>query len=79
MLITMNVQRPLDGLDQFDNTKVSIDLKNNTTITGRMKAFDYNLHILLEDAEEECSGNKTKYGSMLIRGNMIISVCPVKT
>ncbi len=74
----MNVQRPLDGLDQFDNTKVSIDLKNNTTITGIIKAFDYNLHILLEDAEEKSGENKTKYGSMLIRGNMIISVCPLK-
>ena len=74
----MNIQRPIDGLDQFENVKVTVDLKNRTTIRGTMKAFDYNLHILLEDAEEENEGKKTKFGTMLIRGNMIISICPLK-
>ena len=74
----MNIQRPIDGLDKLENKLVSIDLKNKTRIKGRITAFDYNLHVLLEDAEEEFENNKTKFGTMLIRGNMIISISPIK-
>jgi small nuclear ribonucleoprotein len=74
----MNENKPLDGLVEFNNKIVYLDLKNNTTIKGKIKAFDYNMHILLENAEEISEGNTSNYGTMLIRGNMVICVYPSK-
>ena len=74
----MNIARPLDGLDLLDKKRVSLDLKNRTTITGILKDFDYNLHVLLVYVEYITEEGTKKYGVMLIRGNTIICVHQVK-
>ncbi|NOQ55764.1 MAG: small nuclear ribonucleoprotein [Nanohaloarchaea archaeon] len=70
----MNDFRPLNKLDNFQNKKIEILLKNTSKITGVMKAYDLNLNIHLEDAEEINSDSKIKLGTLLLRGSMIISV-----
>ncbi len=70
--------RPLNKLDIFENKKVEILLKNSNRITGTMKAYDLNLNLHLEDAEETDSESTIKLGSVLLRGSMIINVNEVK-
>ncbi len=70
----MNDNRPLNRLDTFDNKKVEIILKNGSKIYGIMKAYDLNLNIHLEDAEEINEDSKIKLGSVLLRGSIIINI-----
>ncbi|MCK5594150.1 MAG: small nuclear ribonucleoprotein [Candidatus Aenigmarchaeota archaeon] len=70
----MNDFRPLNKLDNFQNKKIEILLKNTSKITGVMKAYDLNLNIHLEDAEEMNSDSTIKLGTMLLRGSMIINI-----
>ncbi|MBW6461662.1 MAG: small nuclear ribonucleoprotein [DPANN group archaeon] len=70
----MNDFRPLNKLDNFQNKKIEILLKNTSKITGTMKAYDLNLNIHLEDAEEINSESTIKLGTMLLRGSMIINI-----
>ncbi|MCK4927717.1 MAG: small nuclear ribonucleoprotein [Candidatus Aenigmarchaeota archaeon] len=70
--------RPLNQLDTFENKKVEILLKNSNKITGTMKAYDLNLNLHLEDAEETDSESKIKLGSVLLRGSMIININEIK-
>ncbi len=70
----MNDFRPLNKLDNFQNKKIEILLKNTSKITGVMKAYDLNLNIHLEDAEEINSDSTIKLGTMLLRGSMIINI-----
>ena len=70
----MNDNRPLTRLDAFDNKKVEIILKNGSKIDGIMKAYDLNLNIHLEEAEETNEDSKIKLGSVLLRGSMIINI-----
>ncbi|MCK4808887.1 MAG: small nuclear ribonucleoprotein [Candidatus Aenigmarchaeota archaeon] len=70
--------RPLNQLDTFENKKVEILLKNSNKITGTMKAYDLNLNLHLEDAEETDAESKIKLGSVLLRGSMIININEIK-
>ena len=74
----MNDFRPLNKLDNFQNKKIEILLKNTNKITGVMKAYDLNLNIHLEEAEEINSDSTIKLGTMLLRGSMIININEVQ-
>ncbi|MCK5234438.1 MAG: small nuclear ribonucleoprotein [Candidatus Aenigmarchaeota archaeon] len=74
----MNDFRPLNNLDNFENKKIEILLKNSNKITGTMKAYDLNLNLHLEDAEEINKEAKIKLGSVLLRGSMIININEIK-
>lgn len=76
--IYMNDFRPLNNLDNFENKKIEILLKNSNKITGTMKAYDLNLNLHLEDAEEINKEAKIKLGSVLLRGSMIININEIK-
>ncbi|MBW6451724.1 MAG: hypothetical protein K0B02_03265 [DPANN group archaeon] len=70
----MDDKRPLDNLVVFDNKKVEIQMKNGTTIIGVLKAFDYNLNLLLEETEEISTDKTVKLGSILLRGNNLVNI-----
>lgn len=70
----MDPQKPLTGLNEFGGKKVSVELKNATKMVGVLKAFDYNLNVLLEDSEEQTADGKTKLGTVLVRGNNINNI-----
>ncbi len=70
----MNEQRPLNGLDMFENKRIEVTLKNRNKITGVMKAYDLNLNIHLEDAIEYEEESEIKLGPIFLRGSMIINV-----
>ena len=74
----MNDKRPLDNLVVFDNKKVEVQMKNRTVIKGVLKSFDYNLNMLLEDTEEISLEKTVKLGSVLLRGNNIVTICESK-
>lgn len=73
----MEVERPLDALNQARGKRVLVELKNKRQITGNLKAFDIHINVVLDDAEERENGEVLrKLGSVFIRGDMIVLVSP---
>ncbi len=61
----------------MNNTKekvVLIRLRNTKTIQGILKDFDIHMNLTLEDAEDISDEKHEKLGTILIRGDNILSV-----
>ena len=75
----MTIERPLDSLNQAKGDFVLAELKNGTVIRGKLLAYDIHLNIAMEDAEELQNNEvKRKLGKVLVRGDTIILIMPVK-
>ena len=73
----MEQSRPLDALNRARDKRVVVELKNNRGYTGKLKAFDIHVNVVLEDAEEMINGElKRKLGVVFIRGDTITVICP---
>ncbi len=69
--------RPLDTLNAARNKTVMVDLKNGTRYTGKLRAFDIHINVVLENAEEHHNGEiRRKMGTVFIRGDTITIISP---
>ncbi len=67
--------RPLDALNNARNKRVIVELKNNKQYTGKLKAFDIHVNVVLEDAEERSNGEVVrKLGVVFLRGDTIVMI-----
>ncbi|MFB6292326.1 MAG: LSM domain-containing protein [Candidatus Nanohaloarchaea archaeon] len=69
-------KRPLDVLDRAKGDRVIAKLKNGSTVTGELNAFDLHLNMWLENASVDGEDGKTDYGKLLVRGDNVIIVSP---
>jgi small nuclear ribonucleoprotein len=73
----MNIERPLDLLNQSKGKEVLIKLKNGKQIVGKLLAFDININVVLENAKEIIDSEmKTGLGLTFIRGDSIVYISP---
>ena len=73
----MEQSRPLDALNRARDKRVVVELKNNKQFTGKLKAFDIHVNVVLEDAEEFQNGElKKKLGVVFLRGDTITVISP---
>ena len=73
----METSRPLDTLNAARDKRVIVELKNNKQYTGKLKAFDIHINVVLEDAEERIDNEvRRKLGSIFIRGDTITVISP---
>lgn len=70
--------RPIDALDRAKGEKVFAKLKNGEEVTGVLRALDLHLNLWLDEAEVSKDGNKTRLGTILVRGDTIVYASPVK-
>ncbi len=68
--------RPLDVLDRAKGDRVIAQLKDGSTVTGKLRAFDLHLNMWLENASVKKEEGKTDYGKLLVRGDNVIVVSP---
>ena len=68
----MDSERPLDALNAARNKRVIVELKNKSQITGKLKAFDIHINVVLDDAEELENGQmKRRIGNTFeLAGNL---------
>ncbi|MFP4116660.1 MAG: LSm family protein [Candidatus Aenigmatarchaeota archaeon] len=70
-------KRPLDALENARGDRVIANLKNGEKIAGKLVAFDLHLNLWLENAEKMGKdGNKTKLGTIVVRGDNVIFASP---
>ncbi|MBU0930036.1 MAG: small nuclear ribonucleoprotein [Nanoarchaeota archaeon] len=74
----MEMERPLDSLNNSRNKKVIVELKNGKQLVGILKAFDIHINTVLEDTEERENGEvKRKLGTAFVRGDTIVLISTV--
>lgn len=72
----MSESGPLHLLDDAKGDNVIAKLKNGSTVSGTLTAFDLHLNMFLEDATMQQDGSQTQYGKLLVRGDNVIVVSP---
>jgi small nuclear ribonucleoprotein len=73
----MNLERPLDALNEARNKRVLVELKNGKQLIGTLKSFDIHINVVLYDTEEHVNGElKRKLGVAFVRGDTIILISP---
>jgi len=71
--------RPLDALNEARNKRVIVQLKNQKSYVGRLRAFDIHINVVLEEAEEQVDGQTTKrFGTVFLRGDTITVISPAE-
>ncbi len=67
---------PLNVLEKTLNKKLSLLLKDGRILEGRLVGFDDYMNMVLEDTEEEKEGSQRRLGTVILRGNNIITISP---
>lgn len=68
---------PLNVLEKSLNKKISLLLKDNRILEGKLIGFDDYMNMVLEDTEEMGPENKRRLGLVILRGNNVVSISPI--
>ena len=58
------------------NKKVILLLKDSRLLVGTLAGFDDYLNMVLEDTEETNGENVKRLGTVILRGNNVVSISP---
>jgi small nuclear ribonucleoprotein len=65
---------PLDVLEKAMNQKLSLLLKDSRVIEGKLTGYDEYMNMVLSDVEETLGETKRRLGTVLLRGNNVVSI-----
>ena len=65
---------PLDVLEKAMNQKLSLLLKDGRVIEGKLTGYDEYMNMVLNDVEETIEENKRRLGTIILRGNNVVSI-----
>ncbi len=65
---------PLDVLEKALNQKLSLLLKDSRVIEGKLSGYDEYMNMVLEDVEETFEEKKRRLGTIILRGNNVVSI-----
>jgi len=68
---------PLSLLEKSINKKVTLLLKDSRLLEGTLAGFDDYLNMVLEDTEETNAGQVKRLGTVILRGNNVVSIAPM--
>jgi small nuclear ribonucleoprotein len=67
---------PQNLLEKCVNMQVGVILKDGRSMEGMLTGFDEYLNMVLEGTEEENKENKRRLGTVVLRGNNVVSISP---
>ena len=67
---------PLNVLEKSINKKITLLLKDNRLLEGKLIGFDEYMNMVLEDTEETAQENKRRLGLVILRGNNVVCISP---
>jgi len=56
------------------NQKLSLLLKDGRNIDGKLSGYDEYMNMVLEDVEETHGEDKRRLGTIILRGNNVVSI-----
>jgi len=74
MFSLFNMALPLDVLEKSVNRRLSLLLKDGRMMEGRLSGFDEYMNLVLEDVEETKDDTKRRVGTIILRGNNVVSI-----
>ena len=70
----MPMALPLDVLEKSLNQKISLLLKDGRFIEGKLSGYDEYMNMVLSDVEETNGETKRRLGTIILRGNNVVSI-----
>ncbi|MEM2839573.1 MAG: LSM domain-containing protein [Thermoplasmata archaeon] len=67
---------PLSILEKSVNKKVSLLLKDNRVLQGTLVGYDDYMNMVLENTEETNGDQVKRLGTVILRGNNVVSITP---
>ena len=67
---------PLNVLERNINKSVTLTLKDGRTLEGKLTGFDEYMNMILEDTEETKEDQVRRVGTVVLRGNNIVTIVP---
>ena len=67
---------PLNVLEKSVNKTVALLLKDGRTLEGKLTGFDEYMNMILEDTEETKDDQVRRLGTVILRGNNIVTIVP---
>ena len=67
---------PLNILERHINKTVMLTLKDGRTLEGKLTGFDEYMNMILEDTEETKEDQVRRLGTVVLRGNNIVTIVP---
>ena len=67
---------PLNVLERNINKTVMLTLKDGRTLEGKLTGFDEYMNMILEDTEETKEDQVRRVGTVVLRGNNIVTIVP---
>lgn len=67
---------PLSILEKSVNKKVSLLLKDNRVLEGTLVGYDDYMNMVLENTEETNGDQVKRLGTVVLRGNNVVSITP---
>jgi len=67
---------PLNILERHISKIVLLTLKDGRTLEGKLTGFDEYMNMILEDAEETRDEKVRRIGTVVLRGNNIVTIVP---
>ena len=67
---------PIKVLEKSVNKRISLLLKDTRILEGKLVGYDDYMNLVLEDTEEFFEENQRRIGTVVLRGNNVISISP---
>ena len=67
---------PLNILERHLNKNVVVTLKDGRTLDGKLAGFDEYMNMILEETEETKEDQVKRIGTIVLRGNNIVTIIP---
>ncbi len=65
---------PLALLEKSLDKRISLLLKDSRVLEGKLTGFDDYMNMVLEDTEETTVEQKKRLGTVVLRGNNVVSI-----
>jgi len=65
---------PIALLEKSIDKRISLLLKDSRILEGKLTGFDDYLNMVLEDTEERTSEQERRLGTVVLRGNNVVSI-----
>jgi len=67
---------PLNVLEKSINKRISLLLKDNRILDGKLVGYDEYMNMVLEDTEETKDEQVRRIGTVVLRGNNVVTIVP---
>ena len=68
---------PLNVLERSLTKRVSLLLKDGRILVGRLNGYDEYMNMVLEDTEETLGDQVRRIGTVVLRGNNVVTIVPI--